>query len=178
MKGEGGVILSFDEGPSRFKANMLPFGWDFSKLENEKKVMINHVKPLQVEQFAKQEGIIIGEMISSMNAKRVFLDSITPFEMMFEREYDRRLYVSRLLEEVHKYGCTLIISSETSGKELSKFGEIEYIVDGIIKLELDPHEVSYSRTLTILKMRGLEHYVGGIPFKVTKEGVRVLYEKG
>src|SRR5437870_1321354 len=36
--GEPGVYVSTEEPPTEFRANMLRFGWDFKKLEAEKKI--------------------------------------------------------------------------------------------------------------------------------------------
>ena len=168
--GEAGVLLSFNDPARKIRENMASLGTPIEDLEAKGLLTISLVNPLQIELFAKQESIVIAELLHATNAKRIFIDSLTSFELMFKNDYERMVYTARLLSEIVKQGCTIFISSEAEGDRFSKFGIAEALVDGIIYLRLDPREQP-PRTLEIIKMRATKHPLTPLPFSIGQGGM-------
>jgi KaiC/GvpD/RAD55 family RecA-like ATPase len=69
----------------------------------------------------------------------------------------------------------LITGTIPEGSEaLSLSGIIEFVVDGVIKLDFVPVAEEFKRTLTIRKMRRTDHSIYIHPFEITKEGLRII----
>jgi len=123
---EPGVLLSFNDPPHKIRENMASLGMPLEPLEEKGLFTISLVNPLQIELFAKQESIVIAELLHATKAKRIFIDSITSFELMFINDYERMVYTARLLNEIGKQGCTIFVSSDAEADKYSKFGIIHF----------------------------------------------------
>jgi circadian clock protein KaiC len=172
MNGEAGAYISFDEEEDRLLANMIQFGWDTTPLEKKDLLRVQKVGALEIQQFASQESILLIEIIRSINAKRVVVDSLTTYELLFKEDYERMLYVKRLVDEILGRGCIMVATSESSKEKVTRFGIAEFIFDSVIRLDFDSESKS-KRTLEILKNRGNQHKIGRIPFEITQRGVEV-----
>ncbi|MEM3399776.1 MAG: ATPase domain-containing protein [Candidatus Micrarchaeia archaeon] len=169
--GEPGVYLSLDEKPERIKENMLEFGWDFEKLERQNRLRVDFFTPLEVQQYARQESIAITNMIRSVNAKRFVVDTVSTFSLMFRGDYEKRLYISKLVDEILKKGCTLLLLSDAPYEQ--KPSIIDVLADGLITLRIKEKGKKLVRTLEIVKMRGTLHLTGELPMEITTKGISV-----
>ena len=68
----------------------------------------------------------------------------------------------------------LLVQFQNPGEGLSTLGIIEFLVDGIVKLEFVPIAEEFKRTLTIRKMRQVYHSTLIHPFEITREGIKIL----
>ncbi|MDL5504100.1 MAG: ATPase domain-containing protein, partial [Candidatus Methanoperedens sp.] len=75
-------------------------------------------------------------LFKSFNVKRLVIDPITLYEMLYESESLRREHLFNFAEKIREHGITVIMTSETNNTNPynSKFGVIEYIADGVILL--------------------------------------------
>ncbi|MEM3581201.1 MAG: ATPase domain-containing protein, partial [Candidatus Bathyarchaeia archaeon] len=78
--------------------------------------------------------------------------------------------IHRLLR---KLGCTSIVISETPwGVDSLGSGVEEFVVDGIIKLELLPVKGELKRRLAVVKMRGVGHEMKFYQYSIVpKDGI-------
>jgi len=137
--------------------------------------------------------------ISKGNYSRVVLDSLTPLSEMPVWVVNRgselipscdtmvntplpldsiqatRMHVRRLLRILEEDACTGLVTSEiTEGsRNLSRDSVSEFLVDGILILDLDPS--MDRRKLTVRKMRGTKHTLKPRDIEITsKGGIRIL----
>lgn len=170
--GEAGAFISFDEEEDKLMSNAASFDWSLEDLQTRDLLRVQKVGALEIQQFASQESILLIEIIRSISARRVVVDSLTSYELLFKEDYERMLYVKRLVDEISQRGCTFVATSEAPPGRLSRFGISEFIFDTIIHLELSPDSKT-GRTLEILKNRGSPHKLGKYQMDITTRGVEV-----
>src|SRR5437667_11822430 len=123
--GEPGVYVSTEEPPSEFKANMLRFGWDFKKLENEKKIgMVDAVYQRVESEVTEQESLQsilynlrsqlseVKIIVEQLGATRLVVDSLPGFGFRVTDLNTLReifLEIGLLLKDV---GCTTLMTTE------------------------------------------------------------------
>ncbi|MFH0818060.1 MAG: ATPase domain-containing protein [Candidatus Micrarchaeota archaeon] len=170
--GEPGAYISFDQEEGKVIPAMALFGWDLSGLQKKDLLRVQKVGALEIQQFASQESILLIEIIRSISAKRVVVDSLTTYELLFKMDYERMLYVKRLIDEIVGRGCTMLATSEAPPGKLSRFELSEFIFDTVVDLQLS-RQSKTGRTLEIVKNRGSPHKLGPVPFEITNSGVSV-----
>jgi len=169
---EPGAYISFDEDGSKLLLNMSSFGWDLETLQKQDMLRIQKVGALEIQQFASQESILLVEIIRSIGAKRVVVDSLTSYELLFKMDYERMIYIKRLIDEIVGRGCTMLAISEAPYGSLSRFGLAEFIFDTVIDLQPN-RQLKTGRALEVVKNRGSAHRLGPVHMDISKNGVTV-----
>jgi len=187
---EPGLYLTTEEREEDLKNDIKSmFGWDLSVMEKKKLLKFISIKPMfpskrigseDMNRLIKLYVFDISEKlekgIKSVNARRVIIDSISIIEMFIKDEYLSRTVLMHLVDKLKNMGVTALFTGtvpETS-QGLSGGGIIEYLVDGVIKLDFVPVAKEFKRTLTIRKMRRTDHSVLIHPFDITKTGLKVI----
>lgn len=118
----------------------------------------------------------IEEAIKEINAKRLVIDSISLIESFIKDEYLRRIALTSFIKKLKSLDLVTIITSSPldKSKKLSISGVLEFLVDGIIKLNYNPKSKEFKRTLEILKMRRSKHVEYLLPFNITSEGIKLI----
>ena len=183
--GEPGVYVSTEEPPSEFKANMLRFGWDFKKLENEKKIgMVDAVYQRVESEVTEQESLQsilynlrsklseVKILVEQLGATRLVVDSLPGFGFRVTDLNTLReifLEVGLLLKDV---GCTTVMTTEiVEGSGLiSRFGIEEFLATGVMVLSL-VRQSSPIRKLFVRKMRGTSHSLNDYAFAIGPDGI-------
>jgi circadian clock protein KaiC len=154
---EMGIVVTFNESSKTFKQNMNELGWDFDKLENEGKVKILDFVSMQKAHLNMIIDTILEE-VRVFGAKRLVIDSITALIIAFGEKSEARTTVSIIQKLLRKLDCTTILISETPwGQKGLSSGIEEFIVDGIIRMEMLPVKGELRRRIIVLKMRGIPH---------------------
>ncbi len=137
------------------------------------------------------------QMIKDGNFSRVVLDSLTPVSeipvwvsgvheiipsesSMTTSKFPAgsipatRVHIRRILSMLHKQGCTSMVTSEVpeGSRSLSRDTISEFLVDGIIMLDLDT--TMDRRKLTIRKMRATGHTLKPQDIMITEGGIQFL----
>ena len=173
--GEGGVFLSFEETKESIIRHSASFGWDLNALEKQGAVAIINYKPHEVKRLAEEGGGLIWDTISSIGAKRLAIDSLTSYAMLFESLYQAREAELLLFELLRKWKCTTLLSAEGINTEKMRITTgMEYLSDGVILLHHPRYQSGRYRAIEILKMRGCKHSEKLCPYEfVEGEGIRV-----
>jgi KaiC/GvpD/RAD55 family RecA-like ATPase len=85
------------------------------------------------------------------------------------------MHVRRLMSILEEDDCTALVTSEVAegSRNLSRDSVSEFLVDGILVLDLDPS--IDRRKLTIRKMRGTKHTLKPRDIEImSKGGIRVV----
>ena len=157
---EPGVFISFEEEKGSLYKHALQFGWDFEKLERENKFRLLYFKPHQVTKILEEGGGQIKDVLLEIGAKRVVIDSITSYALLFSDEYKRREEVLEFFNLLSKWGITGIVIAEDNPEVIEKKeGSIGFISDAVISMYYMHDEEKGIRihSLEILKMRGTKH---------------------
>jgi len=154
---EKGVLVIFNENASALKQYMNSMGWDLSRLENEGLIKI--LDFITVEKIGLESLMdMIFDEASSFMPKRLVIDSLTALIMAMEKKEEVRAVLSIIQRLLRRLECTSIVITETPwGIESLGSGVEEFVVDGIIKMELVPSKGELKRRLAVLKMRGSAH---------------------
>lgn len=186
QQGENGVYISLDENKPHFLEEMLTFGWNFEKLEQERKfsfVDASNVRRIPEEAKVgrlpvggRELGIVnlidlIDESIEKLGARRVVLDSISGLVFRFSKPWERRLAVLDIVEALNSTGATCLVTSEVqSVGEARQVQAEEYASHGVIILTILQNG---QRIVQILKMRGTSVDTIPRPYAINETGLEV-----
>lgn len=177
---EPGIFLSFEEPRDAIRRHFEAFGWDFEKLEKENLFLTVSYKPHEVKKLIDEGGGLIFDSIKSIDAKRIAIDSLTSYSMLFESAYQAREAQLSLFETVRKWNITAMFSGEEmKGAPLGMTAGMEYIPDVIIALHHPRQGGVRIRALEVLKIRGSTHSQKLCPFEfVAGVGMKVYPGQG
>ena len=178
---EPGVFIAFEEKSDELAMNVASLGFDLKKLQDQKKLKIDHVHidRTEIEETGEYdlEGLFIrlGYAIDSIGAKRVVLDTLENLFSGLNNQAVLRAEIRRLFGWLKEKGVTAIITGERGeGTALTRQGLEEYVSDCVILLD---HRVSNqisTRRLRIMKYRGTVHGTNEYPFLIDEDGISVL----
>lgn len=128
---ENGILVSLDESKNHFFSEMLKFGWDFKKAEEEKKfafidaTRLSRVAILKERMLKEETSSLRGKQlqvdnlieelqakIQQVNAKRVVLDTLASLFYRFLDPIERRTAGVDLIEALSDLGATVIVTTE------------------------------------------------------------------
>ncbi len=170
------------------KRNMSKFGWELTKLEQEKKLAFINVSPVRATSSEKTGLIQLGmkefkliklleairEGIEGVEAKRVVIDPITIFALQYPDEVERIYAMRDLIADFRKTGCTNLLISELRGTGPEREHQFEeYLAQGVILLRTAMREEKLIRMFQVEKMRGLEVDNQPRPYNITSKGIEV-----
>jgi circadian clock protein KaiC len=151
---ESGVYLSFSESRQSIFSHAEQFGWNLEKLEAEKKFSFIKYEPHEVASIVKEGGGTIRDTIDSIGAKRLVIDSITAYSMLFDKGYESSQALLHLFEMLKKWNCTsLLISEELVTLDRGQTDRASFLADGVIYLYHIRKQNVRVRAVEVLKMR-------------------------
>ena len=171
---EPGIYITFEEKKKKTYEDMLEFGWDLAKLEKEGKFVYLEYTPEQVKKVLVEGGGVIEVIIEKMEAKRLVIDSISSFALLYQDELTKKEAALALFELIDKWDCTAFMTSQdTSQQEGTITAALEFEVDGIILMYHVKRKGQRTRALEILKMRGTKIPEKTFPLEITSKGISV-----
>ena len=174
-RGENALYITFEEKRDEFFKNMLNFGWDLEKAEKERKFFFLEYNPEKVRVMLEEGGGMIENIVMENKIKRIVIDSITSFALLFEEELAKREAALSLFNLTRKWKCTSLLTLQeepakrTDGSSVS----LEFEADSIVLLYYVRHKNKRRRFVEILKMRGTKHSTEIHPLNITRKGVSV-----
>jgi circadian clock protein KaiC len=171
---EPGIYITFEEKKKKTYEDMLEFGWDLAKYEKEGKFVYLEYTPEQVKKVLVEGGGVIEVIIEKMEAKRLVIDSISSFALLYQDELTKKEAALALFELIDKWDCTAFMTSQdTSQQEGTITAALEFEVDGIILMYHVKRKDQRTRALEILKMRGTKIPEKTFPLNITNKGIVV-----
>lgn len=173
---EPGLIITFEEFPQQYYHDAMEFGWDFKKLEEEKKLKVIFSDPhTTLAEFDKMDGVFVN-LVETLGIKRVIIDSMTHFESIAEDTFELREIERRLINSLKREGVTSILLRENDnllGQVSHVTSKIPFIVDSYMLLRYVEIDSAIEKALCMLKMRGSDHRKDIRCFRITKQGIEV-----
>ena len=168
-RGEAVIYMTFEERKEKLYDDMLAFGWDLAKYEKMGIFKFLEYTPEQIKRVLVEGGGTIDAIITQMKAKRLAIDSITSFALLFQDELTQKESSLALFELINRWGCTAILTSQAiqlSPEDLT--AQLQFEVDSIILLYHFKKKGVRNRAIEILKMRGT---------KTPEKTMRLIIEK-
>lgn len=176
-KGDKCLFITFEEKKKIFYKNMATFGWDLEKYEKEKKFFFLEYSPQKVKTMIDEGGGEIENIVVKNKIKRVVIDSITSFALLFNDELEKRETALALFDIIRKWKVTSLLTLQKNprkrGKESGSSLEFESDCIVLIYFHRKEKEKERKRYLEILKMRGTDHSKDVHPLKILKSGFKV-----
>ena len=186
-EGQVGLYITTEEKIEDIQNDIASmFEWDFNSYVEKGLIYFMTVKPLfpdkgeisttLIRSYINSLSSRIEEAIRKTKSQRVVIDSISVWEMFISNGYMARVALFALLEKLKELKVTVAITGEVpeTSEGLSGSGIVEYLVDGVIKLDFVPVSEEFKRTLTIRKMRRTNHSTLIHPFEVTSKGMKLI----
>ncbi len=169
-RGEAGIYITFEEKKEKLYDDMRDFGWDLEKYEQMGLFRFLEYTPEQIKRVLVEGGGTIDVVITQMKAKRLVIDSITSFSMLFQDDLTQKESSLALFELINRWGCTALLTSQAvqiSQEDVTS--QLQFEVDGIIILYHFKRKGIRYRAIEVLKMRGT---------KTPEETFKVIIDPG
>jgi circadian clock protein KaiC len=191
---ENGIFVSLDESKNHFYSEMLKFGWDFQKAEEEGKFLfvdatrLSRVAILKEKMMKEETSSLRGKQlqidklieelqakIQQIGAKRVALDTLASLFYRFLDPIERRTASVDLIESLSDLGATTIVTTELSylGLERNLMDE-EFLVHGVIMMQTLFSGGTTTRALQVEKMRGANVNPNLVPYTIDRNGIEIF----
>jgi len=180
---EPGVFITLEQNKEKIKEDMRSVGMDIEELDNFNLIggSVAEVMHFKDKTKAKVNDFLaeIEEIIKQTKAKRVVVDSLNLFLILFKTEEERRKALLSLCQILSKNKCTALLTCETKENtfDLSWYGFEEFVVDGVITLYNVKQGQVFHKGITIRKMRGVNHSESIYPYKITDKGIKIYTEE-
>jgi KaiC/GvpD/RAD55 family RecA-like ATPase len=172
--GEPGLYISFGEFRDAIIQRGAIFGWDFEDLEKKEKFIFARYEPHEIKGIVSSGGGSLRDMIESHGIKRLVIDSLTAYMMLFENEYEANRSVLELFEMLHGMSCTTLVTSEDPITPTSApTGRVGFLTDGIIHLYNIRKGSKRARAFEVVKMRNTDHTTSLCKFEISGNGIVV-----
>ena len=169
---EPGVLLSFAESKSQIHQHAHGFGWDLDALEKEDLINIIRYEPHEVLKIMEEGGGSIRDTVESVGAKRIVIDSLTAYDMLFEKRYRANESILNLFEILRGWDATTLVTSETPVSPNTEYkGRSGFLSDGVIQLYNLRIGQRRVRAIEIIKMRDTSHTDMIRGLKLTSKGI-------
>ncbi len=190
---ENGIMVSLDESKSHFYSEMMNFGWDFQKAEEEGKfgfidaTRLSRVAMLKEKMMTEEAHSLRGkqlpidkvveqlqEKIKEIDAKRVVLDTLASLFYRFLDPIERRTAGVDLIEALSDLNTTTLVTTELAQLGLErKLMDEEFLVHGVIMMQTLFSGGSTVRALQVEKMRGVSINSNVVPYTIDRNGLEV-----
>jgi KaiC/GvpD/RAD55 family RecA-like ATPase len=191
---ENGILVSLDEGKNHYYSEMLNFGWDFKKAEEEGKfafvdatrlsrVAILKEKMMKVETSSlRGKSLEIDKLVEELqtrikqtNAKRVVIDTLASLFYRFTDQTERRTAGIDLIEALSDLGVTILVTTELGHLGLERqISDEEFLVHGVVIMQTLFIGGATSRGLQVEKMRGVSINTNLVPYSIDRTGLEVF----
>ncbi len=178
-KGEAGIYITFEEKKEKLYEDMSSFGWDLEVYEKKKLFRFLEYTPEQVKKLLVEGGGVVDSLVQQMKARRIVIDSITSFSLLYEDELSKKEAALSLFDLMNKFGCTAVLTSQ------ARTGFIQDHIDSSLEFESDSIILLYhtkskkgerQRALEVLKMRGTKTPSKTYGLVIDKKGLSVTRE--
>ena len=191
-KGEKGILVSLDQTSDMITEDMTDFGWDptaalesgnLTILSGNLKLVptktsyeyvIDFDHPLLSEQpfTVPRLAELVREKVTEVDAKRVVIDGLGPLLELAGNRSEIRQLVYGFIRDIADGTNTILLTHELKVSKTAQNDEMPFFIcDGVLQLDTLYSTGDYIRTMRIVKMRGANHAMRRIMFKIGEEGI-------
>ena len=191
---ETGIYVTFDEPPFSVINNMREnFGWDLSSLEAGQKLAIVDASPMEIDVSAKTlrikgslgtEDFNIDSVLGLISeakrrvtppAKRCVIDSISGLLFQYERPFQQRQQLLKLMKGLTEMRLTTLLLGELPEETIDyqRFGPEAFLAQGVFIMHNIRTKNTINQVFQIKKLRGQKFSKEMIPYNIGKNGFEV-----
>jgi len=171
---EPGIYVTFEEKKDKFYKDMESIGYDMKKIDATGKFLFLEYTPEQVRNVLIEGGGIIDSMIDKIKARRLVIDSITSFSLLYDDELSKKEAALSLFDLINKWGCVALLTSQNESDEEKHIKvSLEFEVDSVILLYHTIKKGKRIRALEVLKMRRTKHSEKIVLMEISSGGLTV-----
>ena len=179
---EPGIFITFEERKHKFYADMVRFGWDLQKYEDAGKFVFLEYSPEQVKKVLTEGGGIVENIIERIGARRLVIDSITSFALLYEDELTKKQASLTLFNLIDKWNCTGILTSQLATQDDLRMGgtisaALGFEGGSILLLDHIKKKAIRERAIEILKMRGTRIPEKTVEMAISDRGIVITPNK-
>jgi KaiC/GvpD/RAD55 family RecA-like ATPase len=180
LRGEAGILVTFQESPRQIVENAATFGWDLAELEKDKLVILDaRVRPNvfnSIELYLS--GMLAGIQVvaNEMSAKRVVFDSIDALISLLGDRTSERQEIARLRDWLSESGLTAVVTTQVEDSDpfvSQRHAALQFMADCVVLLDYQLSNHSASRNLRVLKYRGSSFVESELPLSIGSTGLTV-----
>jgi circadian clock protein KaiC len=174
---ESGVFLSFAESREAIIQHGATFGWDLQELEKKDMLAVIRYEPHEVVDIMEEGGGTIRDIVESMGAKRLVIDSLTAYALLFSTPYKAVESILALFEMLNRWETTSLVTLEhpfslPEGEIATE--NLGFLADGIVDLYHTRNKKGERiRMVEVVKMRDSSHSNKMHNFRITSKGVEL-----
>ncbi|MFW9809637.1 MAG: RAD55 family ATPase [Candidatus Thorarchaeota archaeon] len=189
---ENGLLLSLDQTSDMIVEDMTDFGWNpkdaidsgtltilsgtlkLVPTETSYEYVIGFDHPLLREQpfTVPRLAELVRKKASETNAKRIVVDGLGPLLELAGNLSEIRQLVYGFIREIVDWESTIVLTHELRAGENAQSDEMPFFIcDGVVKLNMLYSAGDYLRTIRVVKMRGANHAMRPIMFKIGSDGI-------
>jgi KaiC/GvpD/RAD55 family RecA-like ATPase len=170
-RGEKCMFITLEERPEDIIDDVKRFGWDLKKYVDEKKLFLEYHDPFEITDITSP----LIDKIKENKVQRVAIDSTAVFGLYYEKPFEVRKQLFKLISSLKETGVTSVLTSEIPHDSITfaRFGVEEFITDGLIILQYWSIATEFFGSIEIRKMRRTNHAHGMFPLHVTPDGLKV-----
>ena len=174
-KGEACLFVTFEETKKEFYSNAYTFGWELAEYEKKNKFFFLEYSPEKVMAMLEEGGGEIESIVTKHNIKRLAMDSVSSFALLFNDELAKRESALVLFEMIRRWNVTsvLTLQEDADARTGGYTTSLEFEADSIILLYFVRHKGERKRFIEVLKMRGTNHSTKTYPLIIGKHGVMI-----
>ncbi len=165
------LYYSFERDKNEILEEFSSFNWDLEEKIKQKQFNIVKNELYQFETFVSD----LEDTIDKTNSTKVVIDSLTIIGQFFEDEYKLRKGIIELKNMIKNTGATALFLSEISSgsNKLSTYGLEEFVLDGVIKLDIIQKGSELIRTISVRKLIGTAQDTSIHPLEITPQGIKI-----
>jgi KaiC/GvpD/RAD55 family RecA-like ATPase len=194
-KGEKGILLSLDQTSDLIVEDMEDFGWDPrsaiksgdltilsgtlklvpTETSYEYVIGFDHAllkeQPFTVPRLAE----LVRKKAMEAKAKRIVVDGLGPLLELAGNHSEIRQLVYGFIRDIADAQNTILLTHELKAHEMAQNDEMPYFIcDGVVKLNTMYSSGDYIRTMRVVKMRGANHIMRKVMFKIETNGIHAF----
>ena len=168
--GEAGVIVAFEQTPSRSRTHTI----DDMVRAGCLGLINSRLMDLSIDEIVQQ----LMKMVQEMKATRVVIDSLSGFELAvapaFREDFRESLF--RMVAVLSGMGVTVLMTSELEDRyndlRFSPYGSA-FLTDAIIVQRYIEVDSSLQRVMAVVKVRGSDHSNDIRRYQITNDGIAI-----
>lgn len=173
------LYITFEEKKEEFYRNMKQLGWNLEKDDEKENFIFLEYSPEKVKMMLDEGGGAIESIVLKHKIKRIVIDSITSFSLLFDDDLEKRQAMLGLFDIIRKWNCTILLTVQNNPANRGAKGVplIEFEADSLTILHFLNINNQRKRFIEILKMRGTNHSTETHNFTIQKNKGIVIGKK-
>jgi circadian clock protein KaiC len=173
--GQKGVFVTFEESPDDIRRNVMGFGWDIRRWEQE-----GNWTFVDASRYPGEEAVVTGDYdlgallarienaVRANGAKRLVMDSLGAILTQLSDSATVRNELFRIALALKNLGVTAVMTAERVDEygDIARYGVEEFVADNVVVLRNALDDEKRRRTVEILKFRGTSHAKGEFPLTI------------